>query len=83
MKWLYEAIRSSRTSLASSTRVIALASAATLCISTLVLTAGSFWHPEMLPVVMALGPSLAGMATVGYGMNRWATKGATNEQPTE
>ena len=64
----------------SSARVIALASGSTLCFSTVLMSVGSFWHPEMLPVVMALGPSLAGMATIGYAANRWAKKDTTNER---
>jgi hypothetical protein len=50
-----------------------------LSISTSLLTVGSFFHPEMLPTLTAFGPSLAGLAGLNYGMNRWATKETKSE----
>ena len=78
MTWLNQLCQDDTGNL-SSARAIALASGSTLCFSTVLMSVGSFWHPEMLPVVMALGTSLAGMATIGYAANRWAKKGDTNE----
>ncbi len=78
MTWLKQ-LSSDDMNRLSSTRVIALMAGSTLCFSTAVLTVGSFWHPEMLPVLSAIGPSLAGMATASYMMNRWATKEVKNE----
>jgi hypothetical protein len=43
----------------------------TLCVSTLALTFGSFWHPEMIAPLTVFGPSLAGLAAGNYMMQRW------------
>ena len=62
----------------SSSRVISLAAGLTLSIATLALTAGSFWFPAMLGTLTAFGPSLAGLAAMNYGINKW-TSGAKND----
>lgn len=80
MIWLHETVSSPHTGRASSSRVIALAAGLTLCFSTVLLTIGSFWHLEMLPTLMAFGPSLAGMATIGYATNRFTTNKTTNQE---
>ena len=73
MKWLTQ-LASDKSGHLSSSRAIALGAGLTLCFSTALLTGGSFWRPEMLPTLMAFGPSLAGLAGLNYGMQRWATK---------
>ena len=79
MTWLRELIQDDTGHL-SSARAIALAAGWTMCFSTALLSIGAFWHPEMLPTLMALGPSLAGMATIGYAANRWAKKETSDDQ---
>ena len=63
----------------SSSRAIALMAGTTLSFSTVLLTVGSFWRPEMLATLTAFGPSLAGLAGMNYVANRWATKEAKSE----
>ena len=78
MRWLAQ-LASDKSGHLSSSRAIALAAGLTLCFSTALLTVGSFWHPEMLPTLMAVGPSLAGLAAMNYGVQRWATKEKTTD----
>ena len=64
----------------SSSRIISLVAGLTLSIATLVLTFGSFWIPAMLNTLTAFGPSLAGLAAMNYGMNKWKSgTGKTDE----
>jgi hypothetical protein len=76
--WLTQ-LASDKSGHLSSSRAIALGAGLTLCFSTALLTVGSFWHPEMLPTLMAFGPSLAGLAAMNYGVQRWATKEKASE----
>jgi hypothetical protein len=46
--------------------VISLIAGSTLSVSTLALTFGSFWKPEMLSTLTAFGPSLAALAAGNY-----------------
>ena len=78
MTWLRE-LSSDKSGHLSSSRAIALGAGLTLCCSTILLTVGSFWRPEMLPTLTAFGPSLAGLAGANYAMNRWATKEKASE----
>lgn len=78
MTWLRE-LSSDKNGHLSSSRAIALMAGSALSISTSLLTVGSFFHPEMLPTLTAFGPSLAGLAGLNYGMNRWATKETKSE----
>lgn len=72
--WFREAASNANTGLMSSSRLIAIISGFTLSLCTVLLTIGSFWHAEMLPVLMAIAPSLAGMSGLGYAVNKWAGK---------
>ena len=79
MKWLKQLIQDDANRL-SSARAIALPAGWSLCLSLVLLTIGSFWKSEMLATVAVLAPSVAGLAGIAYGANRWATKdGKTND----
>lgn len=79
MTWLKQLCQDDSSRL-SSARAISLMAGSSLSIATLALTYGSFSHPEMLATLTAFGPSLAGLAAINYGANRWATKdGQKNE----
>ncbi len=73
MKWLRE-LSQDDTNRLSSARAISLLAGSTLSFSTVLLTIGAFWHPEMLATLTAFGPSLAGLAAMNYGMQKWASK---------
>jgi hypothetical protein len=79
MTWLREMLSDDKNGRLSSSRAIAFMAGSALSISTLALTYGSFDHPEMLPTLMAFGPSLAGLAAMNYGVQRWATKEKKSE----
>lgn len=79
MKWLIESTLDNRTGRLSSTRITALAAGLTLSFCTAFLSVASYFKPELLVAVMALGPSLAGLAAMNYGVQRWANKGEKNE----
>jgi hypothetical protein len=76
-EWLVQLV-SDKSGHLSSTRASALLASASLCFSLVALSIGSFWHQEMLATVAVLAPSVATLATVGYAMNRWATKEKTD-----
>ena len=77
--WFREAASNSSSGKMSSSRLIAIVSGFTLSICTILLTVGSFWRVEMLPVLMAIAPSLAGMSGLGYAVNKWAGKGENDK----
>lgn len=68
--YLKDAARCDTTGSVSSSRIISLAAGLTLSLSTVVLTFGSFWRPEMLSTLSAFGPSLAALAGANYVANR-------------
>lgn len=68
--WLKEAICENRTGRASSTRIIMLMSAVTLCVSTLWMTVIVFWRTELVPVLTVFGGALATMSGAGYVAGR-------------
>ena len=70
MKWLNEAIRDSKDGLVSSSRVISMMAGSTLSLSTLLLTVGAFWKPELVAPLTAFGPVLATLAGANYVTNR-------------
>lgn len=70
MTWLREAINSPATGKASSSRVSALVAGLSLSFSTVFLGVASFFKPELVSAVMALGPSLAALAGANYVSNR-------------
>ena len=70
MKWLNESIRDNKTGLASSSRIVSLMAGSTLSFSTLLLTAGAFWKPELVAPLTAFGPVLATLAGANYVTNR-------------
>lgn len=70
MSWLREAISDSRTGLASSKRVAMVFASLTLCLCTIMLTMIVFWKVEVVPVLVAFGTALAGMAGAGYVMGK-------------
>ncbi len=78
--WLRELVSENKTGRLSSARAISLAAGWTLSFSTVLLTIGAFWHPEMLSTLMAFGPSLAGLAATNYGMQLWS--GTKNDKST-
>ena len=67
----------------SSARVISLMAGSTLSVSTLALTYGSFSHPEMLSTLTAFGPSLAALAGVNYGIQKYATTKTGKPEKTD
>lgn len=70
MTWFREAASSPITNQLSSSRIIAMTAGLSLSFSTVFLSIASFFKPELVSAVMALGPSLAGMAGAGYVSNR-------------
>ena len=70
--WLHEAICDNKTGLASSTRIVMLMSALTLCLSTIWLTVIVFWKTELVSVLVAFGSGLSVMSTGGYVAGRFA-----------
>ena len=76
--WLRE-LSSDKSGHLSSTRATALLAGSSLCFSLVLLSIGSFWRTEMLATVAVLAPSVATLATIAYGMNRWATKETKSE----
>ena len=66
MKWLDQAIRDDNTHQASASRITMLIAAVTLCLSTLLLTVGSFWRIELVPALTAFGSVLGTMAGASY-----------------
>jgi hypothetical protein len=84
--FLKEASCEGRTGRASSTRFIAIVAGAslafdatlisiTLCLAVVLKTEAAV-VASLAGVLMALGPSLAGLAGLAYGAQRWATKDA-------
>ena len=65
MNWLHEAVTCGRTSRVSSTRIIMLMSALTLCVSTLWLTVLAYWRVELVPALTVFGGALATMSGAG------------------
>ena len=80
IRYLKEAAKCDRTGNASSSRVISLVAGLTLSLTTVVLTLGSFWHPEMLNTLTAFGPSLAALAGANYVTNRLTTGKAKTDE---
>ena len=78
MTWLRE-LSCDDSNRLSSARAIALPAGWSISFSIVLLSIGSFWHSEMLGTVAVLAPSAAGLAGLGYAMNRWATKDGKNE----
>lgn len=66
MSWLREAVCDNKTGRASSTRIVMLMSAVTLCLCTLWLTVAAFWEVALVPALTVFGGSLATLATGGY-----------------
>ena len=64
--FLKEAVCDDRTGRASTTRIVMLISAVTLCLSTVWLAFAAFWMVELVPALTAFGGSLALMAGSGY-----------------
>ena len=78
--FLKEAACEGRSGRASSARVISLMAGSALSFSTVLLSVGSFWRPEMLSTLTAFGPSLAGLAAGNYMIQKWAgTRAKTDE----
>jgi len=77
MSWLREAASSPHTGKLSSSRLIALAAGFSISFSIVFLSLASYFRPELVSAVMALGPSLAAMAGGGYVANRMT--GSKNE----
>lgn len=65
----------------SSARAIALMAGSVLSLSTVLLTIGLFWHPEMAGPLTAFGPFLAALAGTNYTVNRLMTKDGKNDAP--
>lgn len=77
--WFREAATSPATGRLSSSRLIALVAGLTLSFSTALLSVGSFWHPDMISAVMALGPTLGALAGVNYAANRMTGGSVKND----
>lgn len=67
-----ETVSDNKTGRRSSTRVVQYWSGITLCWAMGFLTAFAPWHPELVPVLSILAPSLAGLAASSYAMNKYA-----------
>lgn len=80
MTWFREAASSPVTNRLSSSRLIALVAGLTLSFSTALLSIGSFWRPEMISAVVALGPTLGLLAGANYVTNRLSGK-KSDDQP--
>lgn len=74
MSWLYDTVCDSKTGKPSVKHVTILMASSTLSLSTLTLTVMVFWRPEVVAVLMAFGPTLGGMAGVGYVMGKPAER---------
>ena len=70
MTWLREAALSPHTGRLSSSLLIALVAGFSISFSTVFLSIASFFKPELVGAVMALGPSLAALAGSGYVTNK-------------
>lgn len=80
MTWFREAASNPAGHLSSS-RVIALVAGLSLSFSTVFLSIASFFKPELVSAVMALGPSLAGMAGAGYVTTKMNLKKEPANEP--
>lgn len=54
----------------SATRIVMLMAGATLSLTTLILTIGSFWQIELVPALSVIGGGLAGVAGGSYVAGR-------------
>lgn len=79
MRWLGEAIREDQSGRVSAARVTMLSAALTLCLSTVLLTVGSFWQIELVPALTAFGPVLGAMGGAAYVTNRIQTGKVTDD----
>ena len=77
--WLRELCQDNATNRLSSARAVSLMAGSTLSFSTVLMTIGAFWKPEMLSVLTAFGPSLAALAGANYVANQMTMKGGKNE----
>ena len=69
-KTLRELFSDGKTGRLSSTRVTAFLAGLSLCFSLVWLSVASFWNPELVDGVVALGPTLGLMAGANYMMMR-------------
>jgi hypothetical protein len=70
--WIKEAACDNDTGLMSSTRIAVLISSVTLSFSTLLLTIGVLWRPELVPALSVVAGGLAGMSGLSYATQRMA-----------
>ena len=79
MTWLREILSDNRTGRLSSSRAVASLAGVSLSFSTVFLSVASFFKPELVSSVIALGPSLAGLAAVNYHAAQASRKSLTQE----
>jgi hypothetical protein len=65
-----EAIRSPKSNMVSSSRVIAMAAGFSLSLAVLMMTVGLFFSPDFVTPLTATTPFLAAMAGTGYAVNK-------------
>jgi hypothetical protein len=70
VKWFKEAACDNDTGLASTTRFAVLISSVTLCFSTVLLTLGVLWKPELVPALSVVAGGLATMSGGSYMAQR-------------
>lgn len=81
MKWISEATSDDESGRTSSTRIAVLIATITLSISTLVLTFGVFWNPDLVPALSVVGGGLAGTSGASYVANRFSPRRGRVDNP--